>query len=356
MHDEARRWCDEALSVARSVGAKEDETHALNTLATLEMRHDNIEEARALLLEARSRAEEIGARFQELRAQFSLGALALDQGDLPTAKEALDDAIARAESYGLIWGQYGINSNVLRLFTYYAIGAWDEGQAIAAAIDQRILGASYLSAAVLYIEVARGSDGVDDRIEQLAKPGKDLDWVRYMRSGCGADRALYKGDLDTAEAMIEAILDELVDAEEGWELSAIWPGTLGITIQAERAELARRAGDAELVADAIATGKEHLERCRKAIEYSRSLGRQIGPEALAWVARAEAESSPTRGAVRRSSCGAPRPKRSRTATSTRRHAPASGSPKLSSGRASATRPRTSCGALTRPRSTWGPSP
>jgi DNA-binding CsgD family transcriptional regulator/tetratricopeptide (TPR) repeat protein len=288
-YDEARRWCDEALTVARAVGATEDETHALNTLAALELRHDNIDRARHLMLETRSRAVEIGARFQELRSQHSLGGLELDEGNLPAALEEFNRAVSLAESYGLTWGQYGINSAVLRLFTYYALGMWDEAESIAAGLDDRILGAANLSAVFLYVEVARGRTEAVERLARLEGRSRDDDWVAYMSSGCGADLAIWQGDLDLARSRVDRILRELNEIDESWDLSAIWPASLGVTAEAERADRARLTSDDAQLAEARRTGSVLIDRCREAIDEARSKGRQTGPEARAWAARAEAE-------------------------------------------------------------------
>lgn len=304
MHDEARRWCDEALAVARAVGATEDETHALNTLATLELRHDNIERARDLMLEARSRAVDIGARFQELRSQHSLGALELDEGNLPAALAELDRAVSLAEKYGLTWGQYGINSAVFRVFTYYALGMWDEAESIAATLDDRILEAANLSAAFLYVEVARGRSEAVERLARLESRPRDDDWVAYMSSGCGADLSIWQGDFDLARSRVDRILTDLNEIDESWDLSAIWPASLGITAEAERAERARLTSDDALVADAHRAGSILIDRCREATGAARSKGRQIGPEARAWAARAEAEWDRLEGRVSVEKCRA----------------------------------------------------
>jgi hypothetical protein len=78
-------------------------------------------------------------------------------------------------------------------------------------------------------------------------------------------------------------------ADDPWALSAIWPAALGLATEAERAERARVVGDRRLVADAVAAGEALLERARAAERQARSLGLKVGPEALAWLARAEAE-------------------------------------------------------------------
>jgi DNA-binding CsgD family transcriptional regulator len=78
-------------------------------------------------------------------------------------------------------------------------------------------------------------------------------------------------------------------ADETWELSAIWPAALGLAAEAERASRARSNGDEAEIERARTSGEALLEQCREAAERATSVGRQIGPEALAWVARAEAE-------------------------------------------------------------------
>jgi DNA-binding CsgD family transcriptional regulator len=78
-------------------------------------------------------------------------------------------------------------------------------------------------------------------------------------------------------------------ADETWELSVIWPATLGLTAEAELAERARVAGDETAVAEALTSGQSLLDRCHESEQRARSARRQIGPEAVAWLARAEAE-------------------------------------------------------------------
>jgi DNA-binding CsgD family transcriptional regulator/tetratricopeptide (TPR) repeat protein len=288
-YEEARTWCDEALSVAKKANAAEDETHALITLAVLEVRHDNADEARSLLRDARTRAAAIGARYQELRAQYTLGTLELDIGNLPAACATLEEAVAMAEQSGLTWSQFGINSGALRSFAYYAAGKWDEAERIAAALDNRMSGAGSLSAAALFVEIGRGHARSEQRLAQAEPVWSEDFWVAYLAGGCGADFALWKGDLDGARAAVQTALNSLDASDETWELSAIWPATLGLATEAEEVERARIAGDKSAAATARAAGEKLLERCRKAEAIARSAGRQIGPEAVAWLARAEAE-------------------------------------------------------------------
>lgn len=288
-YEEARTWCDEALSVTQRVDAAEEETHALTTLAVLEMRKNNPDRARSLLRDARSRAEDAGVRSQELRAQFNIGSLELDVGDLPVACDALDEAVKLAERTGLAWSGSGITAAALRSFAYYAAGRWDDAERLAAALDERAAGASVLSAAASFVEVGRGNPHAADRLARIEAHRDQDDWVAYMGGGNGTDLATWGGDLERARVLTQKTLGMLDAADEAWELSAIWPATLGLVAEAERAERARREGDEEGARAAEVAGKRLLDRCRKAKQQARSVGRQVGPEALAWLARAEAE-------------------------------------------------------------------
>jgi predicted ATPase/DNA-binding CsgD family transcriptional regulator len=295
-YEEARRWCDEALSVAKEVEAPEDETHALTTLAILEARADNGDGARKLLQEARAQALATGSRAQELRAQYSLGALELDIADLRAACTALDEAIALADRYGLRWSQYGINSRALRSFAYYAAGEWDEAQRISASLEDH-LSEAYAgapSAAALFVEIGRGLEAAKERLALLEPLSTGDDWVGYLAGGCGVDLALWEGDLERARAGVQRTLSVL-DSDEVWELAGIWPAALGIAAEAEAVEQARIGSNDDAIAEASKRGETLIAQCRGARDRAREVGRQIGPEALAWLARAEAEYSRVQG-------------------------------------------------------------
>jgi len=294
-YEEARKWCDEALAIAQKADAADEEIHSLITLAVLEQRHDNPDVARSLLRDAKERAATVGARAQELRSQYSLGALDLDVGNLPAACIALEAAIAQAEQTGLRWSQYGINSKVLLAYANYAAGEWDEAERLAATLDDRMPGMGSLSAVALFVNVGRGRPEATDRLQHLETRWREDDWVGYLGGGCGIDFALWKGDLDGARDLTRRTLSMLDAADEAWELSAIWPAALGLAVEAERAHNARIAGDEATVADARAAGEALLERCRVAEREAQSVGRQIGPEAVAWLARASAEWSRVQG-------------------------------------------------------------
>jgi len=294
-YDEARRWCDEALSVARAAGSANEETHALITLAVLECRHDNAPAARTLLHDALRRSAAAREHSLELRAQCILGTLELDFGNLTVAREVLSEAVALATHKGLGWSEYGIQARIQRFYAHYVTGAWDEATGLAALVDDSAPAFPSLLAVTLYLEVARGGEHAAQRVERLERISHGDSWATYMTLGCGIELAGWQGDPDRARSLVRMVLAELDASDEQWELSYIWPSAQGLAAEADRAERARMAGDEAVTADAVRAGRELLERARGAERQARETGRQVGPEALAWLARAEAEAARLEG-------------------------------------------------------------
>jgi DNA-binding CsgD family transcriptional regulator len=294
-YDEARRWCDETLAVARAAGSANEETHALITLAVLECRHDNAPVARTLLHDALRRASAAGEHWLELRAQCILGTLELDFGNLVEAREVLGEAVALASRRGLSWSEYGLQARIQWHYAHYVTGSWDESARLAASLDDCAPSSASLLAVTLFVEVGRGGERAAERVERLERVSHGDGWATYMTLGCGIELACWQGEPDRARELVRVVLAELDAADEQWELSYIWPATQGLAAEADRAERARTAADEAVVAQAVEAGHQLLERARAAERGSRSIGRQIGPEALAWLARADAEAARLEG-------------------------------------------------------------
>jgi DNA-binding CsgD family transcriptional regulator len=285
-YDGARRWGEEALQVARAAGSVGEEASALVILTFLELRFGDVDTARALLHEADARAAAAGNRSLELVARHGLGAFELDLGNLDAACAAFDQAIELATETGLAWSGYGIDSRVLGCIAHYAAGSWDQAERMAATADERRPG---VSAASLYIEVGRGSPAASERLARLA-PYRDADpYVAYLAGGCEADLAGWRGELERSSELARETLATQEEAGAPWVLSAIWPAALALAAEAGLAERARAAGDQAAVKEHLTVGDDLLARARAALQRARGLGRQVGPEALAWLARAEAE-------------------------------------------------------------------
>jgi ATP/maltotriose-dependent transcriptional regulator MalT len=289
-YEGARRWGEEALTVARATGSVGDEAQALTTLAVMELRFGDVETARSLFHDADGRAAAAGNRSLELEARHGLGTLEFDLGNLDAACTVLDQATELAEHSGLAWSGYGIDSRVWRCIAHYAAGNWDQAERISAAFDDRRPAAGPLSAAALYVEVGRGHHArAVERLAWLA-PFRDADpYVAYVAGCCEVDLICWQGDPDRASALARSILVPQEGAGPPWLLSTIWPAALGLAAEGDRAERARAAGDQAEQAEAKTVAEDLLDRARAALQRARDLGRQVGPEALAWLARAEAE-------------------------------------------------------------------
>jgi DNA-binding CsgD family transcriptional regulator/tetratricopeptide (TPR) repeat protein len=288
-YQEARHWCDEALAVARAAGSANEETNALLTLAGLEQRLDKVDLGRSLLRQARARATAAADRTLQLQVQYRLGVLELDHGNLPAAVAALEEAVALAERSGLTWSGYGVQARVLRGHAYYQAGSWDEAERVSGDLDQLSPAAAELSAVALLIDVGRGRPGAAGRLVRIQQLPGDKKWAAYLAGGCGVDLACWQGDLEQARARVSATLAVLEALGEQWELSAVWPATLGLAAEANGAARARADGDQAALAEATAVGRALLERSGRVERQARAVGRQVGPEALGWLARAEAE-------------------------------------------------------------------
>ena len=285
-YEQARRRGEEALAVARAVGSVDDEARALVIVSILELRFGDVEAARLLLRDADLAAAAARNRPLELQARHALGALELDLGNLAAACAALDQATELAEHSGLVWSGYGIDSRVLRCIAHYEAGRWDEAERVAGTADER---RPAVSAAALYVEVGRGRAVAVERLARLAPYRKVDPYVAYLAGGNEADLARWQGDLERSSELARETLVTQEEAGAPWLLSAIWPAALALAAEADLAERVRAAGDQAAVKQHLATCEDLLARARGALQRARELGRQVGPEALAWLARAEAE-------------------------------------------------------------------
>jgi DNA-binding NarL/FixJ family response regulator len=289
-HAEARRWCHEALKVARATDSGDIEAYVLIALGMAEFHHGDVDTARALLRDARARATGVRNRPLELRARHYLGALELELGNLDAACVVLTDAFELAKRSGLSWSAVGIDTRGTRYVAHYAAGDWDEAERFAVSIEDRGPRVGELSVVSLYVEVGRGQPAAVDRLRWLATLSYDDDvWVAYVAGGCEADLACWQGDLDRARALVQSTLARLERAGEKWLLLGIWPAALGLAVEADRAEQARTDGDKPGLTEARMVGADLLDRARAAVRRAPALGRRVGPEALAWLAKAEAE-------------------------------------------------------------------
>jgi DNA-binding NarL/FixJ family response regulator len=292
--DEAKGWCEEALAVARTVGSVDDEADALVTLGRIQ-HYADLANARSLYVAGRRRAVEAGNLEIEARALEELAWLEEELGNLAAAEAAVDEGTELAKRTGLGWSAFGIRMRCGQCRVRYRTGEWDAGERLAAAIPEPVTtpGAAQWAAAALLVEIGRGRASVDRRLRQLvALAGAD----RYLDvgvAGLEAGHASWQGDFDRGRLAMRrglAAADTFAAVEMPDQIAEIgWMCTQGLTVEAERAERARVAGDAAALDDAVEFGGALLERARAAAEQASRGGLAHDVDLRGWRARAEAE-------------------------------------------------------------------
>ncbi|HST65550.1 MAG TPA: LuxR C-terminal-related transcriptional regulator, partial [Mycobacteriales bacterium] len=287
---EAKKWAEEALAGARTLGLAEAEADALATLALLAETEGDSELAQTRLAEARDRARAACDLTVEQRASYNLAASHYYAGEIGPALERIEAGVARAAATGLTFSAYGLETRVLQVIALYVAGDWDgslEAAELAAAAPDLVL--ARLAAAALYVEVGRGLPGAIERVATLRGSWAQDVSLALVAGGCEADLLRWRGDLDGAADAAERAIDYVSRRWDDWYLGGIWLSALGLAALGDRAEGERLRGEDDALAATVRRGRRLIERARTTAERGRPRHGKIGPEGRAWLARAEAE-------------------------------------------------------------------
>ncbi|MFI6508387.1 AAA family ATPase [Streptosporangium sp. NPDC050855] len=278
-HDEVEAMAGRALETARASGAADAETSALITLAALAALADDIPRAKELL--ACATAESSGNLAVDLRAIFTQARVQYENGDLAEAAVSADRGLRLAYDSGLKWSTFGTDLRFLRLLVHYVAGEWEAAEKVASGFAVRVgtPAEALLSSFALFVEVARGLPVVEERLSWLEPFCQRDPLVNAMTRGLAAEHALWHGEAEVALEHARAAIEGLpVNDPAAIRLSstALWA----------LAELGR-PGEADAF----------LERARTPAAIGPGSVRRgpLGPEGLAWLARAEAEWHRARG-------------------------------------------------------------
>jgi DNA-binding CsgD family transcriptional regulator len=288
---EAKSWAEEALAGARTLGLVEAEADALASLALVAESEGDSALSQARLAEARDRAAAACDLSVEQRAIYNLAASHYYAGDVATALEIVDAGVARATATGLTFSAYGLETRVLQVIARYVAGDWDASMEAAElagdAAPDTVL--ARLAAAALYVEVARGLPTAAERVAQLRGSWSQDVSLALVAGGCEADLLRWRGDLDGAVEAADRAVEYVTRRWDKWYLGGIWLSALGLAALADRVEGERMRGEDAAAAATVRRGEELIERARTTAQRGRPRHGKIGPEGLAWLARAEAE-------------------------------------------------------------------
>jgi DNA-binding CsgD family transcriptional regulator len=186
---------------------------------------------------------------------------------------------------------YGFDLQYLHYLAHFCDGAWDHAQEIADGFTVRVASEAEarLSAMALFIDVARGSDAVGQRLSWLEPFLATDQFVEYIARSQLAEHAYWRGDIDAALTESEATVGAAVawggpSASQLIRVAAIWLSAL-----ADRAVQARASGNADRARETAAEAARVVEFARSGAGNRGRPRTSLGVDGRGWLARAEAE-------------------------------------------------------------------
>ncbi len=291
LEERAYDFAEQARAAARSADAPWVEADALVTLGMISERGGRNQEAIDLYTAAHDQARRAGVLGVELRAAFQRARALLERGDLDDASATAHEGLRRAEERGLGLAPYGLDLQYLHYLAHYADGCWDHAQELADGFVIRVTrtAEARLSAMALFMDVARGSGAVAERRAWMEPFWPEDQFGEYIARGLLAEHALWQGDTDTAATEAMATIKTLHAYQGGYGPAVIRVAATGLAALADRARVARAAGDEEAVRVAVEMARVMVDAAREGAAYRRRPKFVLGVEGRGWLARAEAE-------------------------------------------------------------------
>jgi predicted ATPase/DNA-binding CsgD family transcriptional regulator len=258
-YGESRACCEEAIAIARAVGARREEGHALNTLGVDLASLGDPEAAVEHLKAARAIAEEVADLDDLARAYLNLAEiLAAPLDRIEEAVEVAREGIALCEEVGLDC-DYGVSLRAIAAAAQFELGRWDEAEAtVADAAERSPIECAAIDFHLAAAKVAAGRGPLDAAERHVAAVGGLMTNTRDPQytvplAARTAELALWRRRpreaLDAALAGLDGIDDRWFAAPLVW-LGLRAAADLGDADTAER--LALRTGGGSPVLDAYA--------------------------------------------------------------------------------------------------------
>jgi DNA-binding NarL/FixJ family response regulator len=290
-HEESRPICEEALALARAVGARSAELRAVAVLGVDLAYLGQSDEGLEKLWLARRLAEESGDPGELVFAYCWLTDVLTMLGRPRESARLAAGAVSVVRAYGIAHGTIVFN----QVEALVATGEWDE--------------ADRISAAALRPSTANWPHFRLVSRAALAVGRGDFDDARIHLE---AAHATVRGD-ERASLPYDVLLTELALWERRWTdadtvvrdaLAQTWSREAalirvqlcaqGLRAQAELAALARARRDADVVRDRLGRARKLLVAARRAAAEAAA----VTPNAAGWRAQAEAEYERARGVAR----------------------------------------------------------
>jgi DNA-binding CsgD family transcriptional regulator/tetratricopeptide (TPR) repeat protein len=237
-YEESRPRCEKAIAMARSVGARAAEGHAVNTLGFDLAMLGHAQEGIDRLLEAKRIAEQEGT-LDDIRRAYTNLATVLDlTGQLGRSLEVAQEGIDRIRHMTPWWGTAGGVLFGILASLRFRFGAWAEAeQLIREGLERHIPAglAMYLYVTQVDLETARGR--LDRAAEALANAFTASERVTDplylgLLQAASAELAIWQGNLEAARAAVAAGIDIVDKGEDGQLLARLC--ALGIRTEADQ--------------------------------------------------------------------------------------------------------------------------
>jgi DNA-binding NarL/FixJ family response regulator/tetratricopeptide (TPR) repeat protein len=282
--------CQEALAMARAVGAREAECHALNTLGFDLVLLGRPEEGIARLEESRRIAVEDANVDGVCRAHTNLATVLPLVGRLQEAAEVAEQGIQVARRLGVELTGAAVLLGVQALLLF-RLGQWDPAEAAATALLARELPDGLtLFAHVTLVELGTAR-GLPDRAERLraafaaAREVTDPFTLSHLYA-TAAGLAIWDQDGPAARSAVGQGLEVLSGTQE--EHLVLWLCALGVRAEADQGERLRPARDRAELAAVEATADALLARAEAAASDGEGASASF-PEARIALALCHAE-------------------------------------------------------------------
>jgi predicted ATPase/DNA-binding CsgD family transcriptional regulator len=286
----SRVLCEDAIAVARAVGALAEEGRALNTLGCDLSELGDPEAGIAALRRALILSEEAGSFDDITRAYLNLSyVLDVDAGHPHEGLEILRQGLERLRELGL---ELALPSNTLRTnlaATLWYLGRWQEAEEVLDKTAMSMVPARFalvlpqlharLQMARGQFDLAREQAQIAERMaEQLNDPASQS-YLQTLLAGL----AIWQGDHTAARSAAAKALQCLTADDRSYAIAVC---QIGLRAEADAAERAHyRGAEPSETADIHATGQQLLRHARESLAR---LGANL-PSARAHAAGCEAE-------------------------------------------------------------------
>ncbi len=291
----------EAVEIARSIGARDIEAHALTTLGVCTAYLGDVALGTTQLEDAVAIAQQMGSVDQVARADANLVDVLTNTGSLREAGDVAADAWAFAEEHGLarVLGAIQLAEGGIAL---YRLGDWTGARALLErAAARRLTGVAQIATEqrLAMLDVGQGRfDDARARLDQVRPMLGRIVEAQFITplTEADAELAMWESRPEDARSGI-AEMAERLPIERTLYLTRIAPVlALGVRAEADLAAIARVRGDAEAATDARQLAERYTNALLNLHESARTTHPQFEAQAAAWLALGEAELGRLEGA------------------------------------------------------------